>query len=214
MLSPENSQRYLKETDFFNFSHPAVQELISQVKGDTDSDKAVSIYYLVRDSIRYNPYTVESGIASLKASFAIEKKEGYCIPKSALMVAMCRYFNIPARIGLADVKNHLSSPRMVEWLGTDYFAMHGYADVWLNDRWVKSTPVFNRDLCERYNVETLEFDGQNDAIFQSNSDDGTEYMEYLKEHGTFDDIPVQFIIEGFKQHYPHLVNSSLEKLTQ
>lgn len=196
---------YLEETDYINFSHPAVLNYVAKVNGDSAKEKAISIYYLVRDSIRYNPYTVKFGTACLKASFGAEKLEAYCIPKAALMVALCRYFKIPAKIGLADVKNHLSSEKLTQKIGSDYFAMHGYAEILLDDKWLKCTPIFNIELCEKFDVDPLEFDGEQDAIFQEYTKSGKKHMEYLVDHGTFDDVPVDFIFENFEKHYPKLI---------
>jgi len=203
----------LAETVFFDFSHPVIQDFAKHVTGDSVKEKAVSIYYLVRDSIRYNPYSVKHGIKSLKASHGLELGETYCIPKAGLMVALCRYFKIPARLGLADVRNHISSDKFIEMIGTDYFAMHGYAEVSLGDKWIKTTPVFNKELCEKFNVEPLDWDGETDAIFQEFTKDGKKHMEYLVDHGTFDDVPVEFILMNFKKHYPKLFKNGLNSIS-
>ena len=197
-------QEYLRETRYFDFHSNEVRTLALQVEGETVKELAISIYYLVRDVIRYNPYIVRFGEESFKASHGLKMGESYCIPKAGLMVALCRKFGIPARLGLADVRNHLSSEKFIEMIGTDYFAMHGYAEVLLDDKWIKTTPVFNKELCEKFNVEPLEWDGESDAVFQEFTKDGKKHMEYLQEHGTFEDVPVEFIFESFKKHYPKL----------
>ena len=163
---------YLEETQFLNFSHPAIQQLIGEVKGTTPLEKVVDLYYLIRDGIKYNPYTFAAGKEAFYASYAAERDQAYCIPKSALMVAACRAIGVPARIGLADVKNHLSSKKLLDWLGTDLFVMHGYAEIWLEDKWVKCTPVFNLSLCQKFKVKPLEFDGKEDSIFHPYTEDG------------------------------------------
>lgn len=203
-------QIYLQETDYLNFNHAEIQKYADKVTGTSPKEIAKSIYYLVRDSIRYNPYTVKAGRESLKASFAAENGEAYCIPKAALMVALCRFYKIPARIGLADVRNHLSSDKLIALLGSDYFAMHGYAEIFLSHRWIKTTPIFNVELCEKFQVDPLEFDGEHEAIFQSYTSAGKKHMEYLVEHGHFADVPVDFIYAGFKKHYPHLSDNFSE----
>lgn len=198
------NQSYLEETHFINFNHPTIRNLAAQVSGKSNREKAISCYYLVRDTIRYNPYTVQSGIESFKASFATENKQAYCIPKATLMVALCRYHKIPARLGLADVRNHLSSKKFIELIGTDYFAMHGYAEIFLAGKWLKTTPIFNRELCQKFEVEPLEFNGVEDAIFQNYTKNGERHMEYIIDHGHFSDVPVDFILASYKKHYPDL----------
>ena len=217
--------RYLEETKFFNFSHPAIQNLNQQVIGNTKLEQAVNLYYLVRDGSRYNPYTFAEGEKAFYASYAAEQEQAYCIPKSSLMVAASRALGIPARLGLADVRNHLSSPRLLEFLGTDLFVMHGYAELYLKDKWVKCTPVFNKQLCEKFHIKPLEFDGEKDSIFHPYTRDDRPHMEYVKDHGTFAELPAKFILQSVAKAYPgvnmhlsesvqHTLENDLEQLAQ
>lgn len=193
---------YLEETQYFDFSHPSVQSVVSQVTSSAPLEQVLELYYLVRDGYRYNPYTFADGEKAFYASYAASGDQAYCIPKSSLMVAACRALGIPARLGLADVKNHLSSERLIEFLGTDLFVMHGYVEVFVNDAWVKCTPVFNKELCEKFNVLPLEFDGLTDSIFHPFTEDGKPHMEYVRDHGTFAELPAAFILDSVKKAYP------------
>ena len=128
---------------------------------------------------------------SFKASAALEAKDGtFCIPKAALLGAAARYWGIPTRLVLADVRNHLASQKFVEWLGSDVFVMHGYVELYLEGHWRAATPAFNEDLCLRLGVDPLEFNGREDSVFQQSTSDGRKHMEYLKRHGYFADVPV------------------------
>ncbi|WP_448212690.1 transglutaminase-like domain-containing protein [Colwellia sp. MEBiC06753] len=198
---------YLKKDVFFDYEHPSIDRLAQQVPVGTKKQQAIAIYYIVRDGFRYNPYSFVEGEHTFSATFCIEQGEGYCIPKASLMVALCRKFGIPARLGLADVTNHLSSPKLLELLGTNVFSMHGYVEVKLNDKWVKATPAFNRQLCEKMNSEPLEFDGENDSVFQEFSSEGHKLMEYLNDWGTFESVPTGFIFANFHKHYPHIMKN-------
>lgn len=197
-------QRYLEETPFFDYSHPAVVSWIERLEGQSVLQKLLHAYYLVRDEIPYNPYTFSQGKGALKASFAASSDSAYCIPKSALLIAISRSLGIPARIGLADVRNHLSSPKLLNWLGTDVFVMHGYAELYLHHKWVKCTPVFNQSLCEKFGIHALDFDGLHDSVFQPFTESGQAHMEYVSEHGSFDDVPAEKIFSAVAQAYPHL----------
>jgi transglutaminase-like putative cysteine protease len=150
---------------------------------------------------------VADGTDSFKASYCAKKGEGYCLPKASLMIALCRKGGIPARLGLADVRNHLSTPKLDALLQSDIFSMHGYVEVLLNERWVKATPAFNNSLCEKYGIRPLEFDGQKDSIFHAYTKKGNKHMEYLEDYGTFADMPVDFIFQKFQYHYPHLMDN-------
>lgn len=48
---------------------------------------------------------------------------------------------------LADVRNHLASPRLKRLVGGDVFRFHSFNSVHLDGRWVRATPVFNKILC-------------------------------------------------------------------
>jgi len=195
---------YLTETPELNFSHPVIQAYIADIKASTPQQQVIELYYAIRDGIKYNPFTFVDGRQSLTASNAASLNETYCIPKSALMVACCRGLGIPARLGLADVKNHLATPKLLELLRSDLFVMHGYAELFIHHKWVKCTPVFNIELCEKFGIPPLAFDGEHDSIFHPFTPRGEKHMEYVCDHGTFDSVPVDFILQGAKAAYPHL----------
>jgi transglutaminase-like putative cysteine protease len=197
----------LSPSAFFDFTHPKVTELNEQVVTSqmSDTEKAVALYYAVRDGIKYNPYVFEANAATLSASHCLEAGQSYCIPKAVLLGALCRANGIEARIGLADVRNHLSSPALIKWLRSDVFVMHGYTEIKLEGKWVKATPAFDKTLCERMGVEPLEFNGRDDSIFHEFNGEGHRHMEYVQEHGHFDDVPFEFIVEGVVRAYPHLL---------
>jgi hypothetical protein len=83
------------------------------------------------------------------------------------------------------------------------FVFHGYTELFLEGKWVKATPAFNKSLCEFIGVHPLEFNGREDSIFQE-YDDGVHFMEYIHFHGTFSDIPLDYFIATLRKHYPHL----------
>ncbi len=143
-------QQYLKPSRFVDSDHPGVIEFALNHRGDggTPLEQAVALYYAVRDGIRYNPYVFSRDPQTLKGSHALESGQSYCVPKATLLAACARHCGIPARIGLADVKNHLATPRLLELLRSEVFAMHGYTELFLEGRWVKATPAFDIGLCE------------------------------------------------------------------
>jgi transglutaminase-like putative cysteine protease len=140
----------------------------------------------------------------MKASTALAQGHGWCVPKAALLAAACRAAGIPARVGYADVRNHLSTERLRQNMGSDLFVWHGYADVWLGGRWLKATPAFNIELCDRFGLLPLEFDGRGDSVYHPFDRAGHRHMEYVAMHGAFDDVPLQRIVEAFRIHYPQM----------
>ena len=196
----------LSPARFIDSDHPLVIDFAERWRGASRDprEQAVSLYRAVRDEIRYNPYVFSADHQTLKASHALAAGESYCVPKALLLAACARHCGIPARIGLADVRNHLSTPRLIEMLRSEVFAMHGYTELFLEGRWVKATPAFNLALCRLFKVAPLEFDGRTDSVFHPFNAKGERYMEYLVDHGQFDDLPVELFFAHLRQCYPHL----------
>jgi transglutaminase-like putative cysteine protease len=199
-------QSSLLPSRFVDSDHPRVVEFAERSRGASRDprEQAVSLYYAVRDQIRYNPYVFSPDHETLKASHALAAGESYCVPKALLLAACARHCGIPARIGLADVRNHLSTPRLIEMLRSEVFAMHGYTELFLEGKWVKATQAFNLALCQMFKVAPLEFDGRSDSVFHPFNAEGARYMEYLTDHGQFDDLPLELFFGHLRQCYPHL----------
>jgi transglutaminase-like putative cysteine protease len=198
-------KEFLSPARFIDSDHPAVIEFARRhAKGSSDLERAVSLYYAVRDGVRYNPFLDFSRESAFQGSVCLEKGEGFCIGKAALLAACARAAGIPARVGFADVKNHLTTPRLAERMGSDLFIYHGFTELWLDGKWVKATPAFNLDLCRKFRVMPLEFDGRADSIFHPFDADERRHMEYLRDRGSFADVPVAEIQQAFREFYPVL----------
>jgi transglutaminase-like putative cysteine protease len=117
------------------------------------------------------------------------------------LCALGRSLGIPSRLGFADVRNHLATKQLLEFLGSDLFVYHGFVEFFLEEKWVKATPAFNKELCERHHVAPLEFNGREDSIFQPYNLDKKKFMEYVADHGTYADVPVGTILSAWKEAY-------------
>ncbi len=197
---------YLQSTYYIDSEHAAVVAYAKQHTAGANSDveRVQALFYAVRDGVRYNPYKIILRPAFLKASYQAQKSDGYCIEKSNLFVAACRHIGVPARLGFANVRNHLGTKRLEQILRTDLLVFHGYAEVFLAGRWIKVTPVFDADLCRKMGVQPLDFDGVNDCVFQASDKSGNPFMEYVEEHGSFADLPFDAFVEALRRHYGHL----------
>lgn len=197
-------QTFLQPGRYVDSGHPDVRAFAEDITRRIGPlrTKIVALYYAVRDRFRYDPYAIDMSDRCFSASGVLETQSGFCISKAALLAATARVVGVPARLGFADVKNHLTSRRLRAMMGTDEFVYHGYAELWLDGRWVKATPAFNASLCERTGTRALEFDGRNDSIFQPLDLSGRRFMEYLRERGSFADVPVEAIRQAFRQAYP------------
>jgi len=192
----------LDETEHLNFSHPSVKAFISKhCFGDTPTDQAVALYYAVRDKISYNPHHIDLSVIGLSASFVVDKRRGWCVNKAVLLSACCRAIGIPAGLGYADVKNHISTDKLRKSMGSDIFYWHSYAVIYLDNKWVKATPAFNQRLCTKFGIVAADFDGVNDSIFMPFNTAGDKHMEYLSYRGEFDDVPLVDICKTFKKEY-------------
>lgn len=200
----EDLRPYLQATEFLDFHHPEVRAFaeITAENRATPVDKAVALYYAVRDQIRYDPYDLRYSRQAMRASSVLAKGSGYCVAKAVLLAALARQQGIPCRLGFADVTNHLSTTRLREKMGTDLFVFHGYVEMWLNQRWVKATPAFNLSLCEKFAVLPLEFDGHNDSIFHPFDQEGRRHMEYVRDRGSFADLPFDLMFSVYSATYP------------
>ena len=194
---------YLLPGRFVDSAHPAVVGFSTRnVDGRTERERAVSLYYAVRDQIRYNPFLDFTRSDAFRASAVLEAGQGFCIGKAALLAACARAAGIEARVGFADVKNHLTTPRLAETMGSDLFVYHGYTELRIDGKWVKATPAFNLALCTRFRVKPLEFDGREDSIFHPFDQDDRRHMEYLRDRGVYADVPVDEIQRAFRDAYP------------
>jgi transglutaminase-like putative cysteine protease len=156
----------------------------------------------VRDRFRYGPYRLDLRPEAMRASSVLAVGHGWCVTKAALLAAACRAAGIGARVGYADVRNHLSTERMRQVMKTDVFFWHGYTDVRVEGRWWKATPAFNIELTERFGLLPLDWDGASDSIYHPFDKSGQRHMEYLNQHGAFDDMPLERIVADFERHYP------------
>jgi transglutaminase-like putative cysteine protease len=192
----------LRPTALIDSDHPAVQAFAAEhARGATDRERAVALVYAVRDGFRYDPYRIDLSPAGMTASTVLANGYGWCVPKATLLAAVCRAAGIPARLGFADVRNHLSTERMRQTMQTDLFVWHGYTDLWLDGAWRKATPAFNLELCERFGLLPLEFDGVQDSIYHPFDRSGQRHMEYVHQRGSFDDLPLAQIVATFREVY-------------
>lgn len=197
--------RTLAETPFIDIHAPIVRATVEeQCAGATsDRERAQALYVFVRDAIRYDPYRITLDPDQYRGSWALESRYGFCVPKAITYTTLLRAAGIPALLGYADVTNHLSSEKLLEATRSKVFAYHGYSVVWLDGKWLKATPTFNRSLCAKAGIQVLDFDGQTDAIMHPFDAHGRVHMEYIRERGWRHDFDHDEMVRIYQEQYPH-----------
>lgn len=196
---------------FIDSDHPGVVAFAREATGGAEGTlaRALALYAAVRDRIAYEAYLDFFSPETYRASAVLAAGKGFCVGKAALLAACARAAGIPARVGYADVRNHMTSKRLYEHLQSDVFIWHSYADLCIDGRWVKATPAFDRRVCDKAGVAPLEFDGREDSLFQPYSDDGRRFMQYLRDRGTFADVPFETIRADLASFYPRLAKAPI-----
>lgn len=194
----------LQATFFVDSDHEAIRARAAAIAGDSKDEvqTAERLFYAVRDGFRYDPYNLATAREAFRASNILNDKATWCVPKSIALTALARASGIPARLGFADVRNHLTSEKLTQTMGTDLFVWHGYSELWLDGRWVKLSTAFNKELCDRFGVKALEFDPVEGALMHPFDQSGRRHMEYVRERGTYLDLPLADMFRTFAEVYP------------
>ena len=208
-MAIEDPGTWRRPTAFVDSDAPAIVAFARAAAGRRTGlrERAVALYYAVRDGVTYTPYCDFRSPDTYRASAVLAKGAGFCVGKAAVLAAAARAESIPARLRFADVRNHLCTPRLRRLVGGDVFYYHGYVELELEQRWVKATPAFDFSLCERFGVLPLEFDGREDSVFQPYDRAGRRHMEYVRERGVHADVPMADILATFEREYPRLVEA-------
>lgn len=199
---------FLTPTAFVDSDAREVREFTAQALRDladpSATAKAIRLFDAVRDQIKYDPFNLGVTPDDYRASRIAQRPANYCVPKAILLTASLRAAGIPAAVGFADVRNHLNSPKLADLMGTDLFIYHGYVALWLDGRMFKVTPAFNTELCQRFGVKQLIFDGTSDALFHEFDTKNQRHMEYVNDRGWFADPPIEALLEDMRTTYPKL----------
>jgi transglutaminase-like putative cysteine protease len=201
---------FLEETHSLNFNHPDFNEFLKGFNfSDNPTENVKEAYFKIRDLFLYDPYHLDLNKNALIASEIIKKRRAWCVEKALIMVACCRAIGIPARFGFAIVTNHIGVEKLTNYLRRHEIVFHGYVEVFLENKWIKCTPAFDKRVCRLSGVSTLDWDGKNDSMFQE-FENGKKFMEYLNFYGEFADIPFELMHQEMKKYYPHLFATNFD----
>ena len=191
----DNFELYLKPTETIDSEHETIQRLEEKLTRDctSEEERAIKLFYFVRDSIRYNIYMVSVYAEDFIASTVLARGKGYCVQKAVLLTALGRAAGIPSRLVFAKIKNYRLPAHLMERMGTNILPRHGYNQFFLKGKWTSAAATFDRELCEKNKFRTVEFDGIHDAVLPRTDLNGNPHIEYLEEYGTQADLPLEWI---------------------
>lgn len=200
----------LAATFFIESDNASIIEYATRTTAGLTSiaEQAAALFLAVRDDLRYDPFALSTDPEDYRASNVLEGSQRWCVSKAVLLAAAARAVGIPSRLGYSDVKNHLQTPKLEERMGTDVFTWHGYTSLWIDGRWLKASPAFNKEMCERFGTKVLDFDGTSDALLHTSDESGNRHMEYVADRGTYSDLPLEEILETFADVYPKLIEQA------
>jgi transglutaminase-like putative cysteine protease len=197
-------EEFLAPTSFLDFNDPVFDDFFENVPEHFNSKEiAVWLYNQIRDRFIYDPYHLDLKSESLKASYIFTKNRAWCVEKAIVLAALARKMNIPSKLGFAVVTNHIGVDRLTNYLKRPEIVFHGFVSLYIEGKWVKCTPAFDQRICRISQVTPLEFDGENDSLFQAFEGE-SEFMEYNHFYGEFEDLPIQLMHLEMKKYYPHL----------
>jgi len=203
-MTKEEQERYLRSTPILEVNDKSTKELIADIDlSKSKKEQAVALYYKVRDGFIYNPYHLDLRPEALKSSTISKKSRAWCVEKSIVMATGLRALGIPSKLGYGIVINHIGVEKLTQALRREEIVFHGYVSAYIDGKWVKSTPAFDPLICKVSGVEPLEWDGEEDALFQAYQG-SQKFMEYTHFYGEFDDVPVDLMNAEMEKYYPHL----------
>lgn len=187
---------YLRPTPTIDCDNLSIKEKAKKLtRGEKGiPDKAKLLFYFVRDETKYNLYVPSDKTEYYLASRILEIGEGFCVQKAVLLAALARSIDIPARIHIAAIGNHLVPPQVKELMRGNTFPTHGYDALYIEGKWVKVAPTFNLELCQKNRFVPVEFDGRHDAILPAYNLDGKPHIEYIEDRGYYADLPFEKIV--------------------
>ena len=199
----QDLEQFLEPAPGIGCEHPEVMALARRtVTGAADDLEAAGrLFEYVRDTVAYSPYVPFHRMDDYLAVNTLERGRGYCVQKSAVLVAMARAIGIPARLGFADIRNHQLPEGLAEMLGSDLMVHHCYAQLFAGGRWLSLTPSFERELCGTRGWRVVEFDPQGKGMLWATDLGGGPHISYLRDLGWQAGVPLNDILAAWREEY-------------
>lgn len=192
---------FLEPAEGIQCAHPEVLALARQVArgSHNDVEAAGRLFEYVRDTVRYSVQVPYAPMEQYLALNTLQRGWGYCVQKSAVLVALARALGIPARLGLADIENHILPPAMVHMLGSNIIYYHCFAEWWIGGQWLKATPSFDRQLCTERGWRLVEFVPGANLMLPETDLAGNPHVSYIRYHGWRQGVPLEEMLQGWQE---------------
>jgi len=196
------TENFLKCTEIIDCDSNSIKgKALEVTKGlKTDKEKAVALFYFVRDKIKHNAYVPLYDANRYKASSTLKEGNGMCQNKAILLVALARAVGIPARLGFVDVEDNQLSDSFKQMIGgVNTMPFHGFAELYIDGRWVHASPAYDLATCRKKGFIPVEFDGVKDAKDSEYTKSGQLHMKYIQYHGPYEDLPLDEIYSYYRE---------------
>ncbi len=192
---------FLRPTYTIESDHPDIVDCALDVTGGcrNNTEKAIKLFYYVRDSIHYNIFMISVFEEDFMASRVLTWGKGYCVQKAVLLTALARAAGIPTGLVFASIQNHRVPEHLIKITGSNVFPRHGYNRFYLNGRWLSAAATFDKKVCEKNGLPTVEFDGTSDAILPEKDLSGNPYIDYLEKFPMHADLPFKWIYDAISK---------------
>ena len=150
-----NIDEFLCPTQMCDSNNPfIITKALNLTEGaTTNKEKAMRIFYFVRDKIKYqiNPYFST-------ASRTLNYRHGFCVSKSNLQIALLRALNIPARYHVVNLQSSCLNPFFPNWIVKNFPEIidhHSICECFLNNTWVACDSTFDKDLIDGAKIKGI-----------------------------------------------------------
>jgi hypothetical protein len=204
-----------------DYDHPMVRKTSDRLTGDETSLVGMleKLFYYVRDEIRFG-FPKDGDL--VKASDTIRLGMGQCNTKGALLLALCRAVNIPARIHFSLIKKEIQRGLFT---GIGYLLMplllsHSWLEVMIEGKWRRLDSYINdiafytaskRALREKgwdtgYSISCAS--GECSADFRIDDEQFVQMGAVVADHGVWDEPSDYYRTDNY-QNRPNLIKQIL-----
>jgi len=197
---------------YITADHPDIIKTSRHICGQETEPAAMAqqLFVWVRDHITYDTWAQFLQPEPNYAHAVLARRNGNCLQKALLLCALARSRNIETRLVCADIRNHDMGEDLRMVLGDTVILWHGLVEFFLHGRWIKATPTFDREICHRWDMPLVRFDGEGDALLPKETLSGKPLFEYVTWHGHYDDLPLAEIQKRYAEIYNGHASRNLE----